>query len=44
MQGVTDYVWYNYRIFLLFWLVVGLGVAHIYTAKNTDEESEVFYY
>ncbi len=26
-QGMTDYVWYNYRIFLMFWLVVGLTSA-----------------
>ena len=44
IQGMTDYVWYNYRIFLLFWLIVGLGVAHIYTSKSTDEESLQFYY
>ncbi len=39
VQGMTDYVWYNYRIFLLFWMLAGLGVAHVYAAKNTDEES-----
>jgi|LSQX01.3.fsa_nt_gb O-antigen ligase len=26
-QGMTDYVWYNYRIFLLFWMLAGLTVA-----------------
>jgi O-antigen ligase len=26
-QGMTDYVWYNYRIFLLFWLLLGLASA-----------------
>lgn len=44
IQGLTDYVFYNYRIFLLFWLILGLGVAHIYTSKNTDEESMQYYY
>lgn len=44
VQGMTDYVWYNYRIFLLFWMVVGLGIAHIFTAKNTTEESNEFRY
>ncbi len=39
VQGLTDYVWYNYRIFLLFWLLMGLGLAHIKTAKSTEEES-----
>lgn len=26
-QGMTDYIWYNYRVFLMFWLLIGLGVA-----------------
>ena len=26
-QGFTDYIWYNYRVFLMFWLMLGLGVA-----------------
>ena len=44
IQGLTDYVWYNYRIFLLFWIIIGLGIAHIYTAKNTEEESDRIYF
>lgn len=44
IQGLTDYVWYNYRIFLLFWLIAGLAVAHIHTAKQTEEESLPIYY
>jgi hypothetical protein len=43
IQGMTDYVWYNNRIFLLFWMIVGLGIAHIYTSKGTDEESLDYY-
>ncbi len=34
IQGLTDYSWYNYRVFLLFWLVLGLGVSF---AKNGRE-------
>ncbi len=30
-QGMTDYVWYNYRVFFAFWLVCGLTSA---MAKN----------
>lgn len=44
IQGMTDYVWYNYRLFLLFWMMAGLGIAHIFTAKSTAEESSQFYY
>ena len=27
LQGMTDYVWYNYRIYAMFWLLVGLTSA-----------------
>jgi hypothetical protein len=29
MMGVTDHVFYNYRIFLTFWLLMGVAVAQI---------------
>lgn len=29
VQGLTDYSWYNYRLFLAFWLVLGLASAYI---------------
>jgi len=44
IQGMTDYVWYNYRIFLLFWMIVGLGVAHVCAAKTTEEEMDTIYF
>lgn len=27
VHGMTDYVWYNYRVFLMFWLIIGLSCA-----------------
>jgi O-antigen ligase len=27
LQGLTDYIWYNYRVYLIFWLLIGLTVA-----------------
>lgn len=27
LQGMTDYVWYNYRVFFIFWLVFGICSA-----------------
>ena len=44
IQGLTDYIWYNYRIFLLFWMIAGLGVAHVCAAKNTEEEMDDIYF
>ncbi len=27
LQGMFDYVWYNYRVFLIFWIFIGIGIA-----------------
>lgn len=27
VQSIFDYTWYNYRVYFLFWIVVGLGFA-----------------
>lgn len=41
---MTDYVWYNYRIFLMFWITVGLSVGAVLMSKNAlDESSEEFF-
>lgn len=34
MQGMTDYVWYNYRVFGMFWTVMGLCVAALRCAED----------
>ena len=47
VQGMTDYVWYNYRIFLVFWLVAGLTVAvkRSSQAVSTDDRyDELLFY
>lgn len=40
-QGLTDYIWYNYRVFFMFWLVLGLGSAIRKTLDSTAK-TEVF--
>ena len=40
-QGMTDYIWYNYRVFLMFWLLIGLGAAIRKTLDTTAPE-EIF--
>ncbi|MHC1695074.1 MAG: O-antigen ligase family protein [Eubacteriales bacterium] len=27
VQGMTDYIWYNYRVFFMFWIIAALCVA-----------------
>ncbi|MBE6701012.1 MAG: hypothetical protein E7582_03890 [Ruminococcaceae bacterium] len=34
VQGLTDYVWYNYRVYAFFWMIVAMLVATIKSGKN----------
>lgn len=34
VQGLTDYVWYNYRVFFIFWVMAGIIIA----ARRADEK------
>jgi putative inorganic carbon (HCO3(-)) transporter len=43
LMGMTDHIFYNYRIFLLFWLVVGIAVAQIRIGR-TEAAREAPYY
>ncbi|MBE6542305.1 MAG: hypothetical protein E7672_07655 [Ruminococcaceae bacterium] len=36
-QGMTDYIWYNNRLFLMFWLVCGLTVGYIKCGRSFIE-------
>lgn len=36
LQGMTDYIWYNYRVFLMFWVVMGLTAAVQRISAETD--------
>lgn len=40
-QGMTDYIWYNYRVFLMFWMMLGLGAAVRKTLASTAP-SEIY--
>ncbi len=42
VQGLTDYVWYNYRIFLLFWLFTGLIVSAVETFDETENNRPIY--
>lgn len=36
LQGMFDYAWYNYRVFAIFWMVIGLGIASRRCACDED--------
>ena len=39
-QGMTDYIWYNYRVFLMFWIVIGLTAALGRMIRREPKEAE----
>jgi len=40
-QGMTDYIWYNYRVYLMFWLMIGLAAASRRVLAATAGEEEL---
>lgn len=43
-QGMTDYIWYNYRLYLMFWLVCGLASAYIRNGRAmVENENDIQY-
>ncbi len=45
VQGMTDYIWYNYRVFFIFWIMIGLVCAarridYVIRKKHEKEHSE----
>ena len=42
-MGLTDHVFYNYRIFLLFWLLMGVVVAQIRVGRAEMTRTEPLY-
>lgn len=41
VQGMTDYAWYNYRLYLMFWLVCGLASAYVRSGSQQIRTSYV---
>lgn len=40
VQGMFDNCFYNYRVFLIFWFTLALGISAVYIAKNEKKERE----
>ena len=34
VMGVFDYIWYNYRVFYIFWIVMAIGCAFVRIGNN----------
>ena len=42
VQGLTDYTWYNYRVYLMFWLAAGLSAAYVRSGRAEIERLRGF--
>ncbi len=42
VQGMTDYIWYNYRVFFIFWIVIGIVSAARRIDKAARAKKVVF--
>jgi len=42
VQGFTDYTWYNYRVYLMFWLMCGLSAAYVRCGRAEMERLRGF--
>lgn len=40
VQGTTDYTWYNYRVYLMFWIVFALAMAAMSASKDSLPEND----
>lgn len=40
MQGLTDHVWYNYRVFLMFWVVLSIVSVTVDLAEREDKRTD----
>ena len=40
LQGMTDNIWFNYRVMAFFWLILALGAALFGTIKSGGNENE----
>ena len=38
-QGLTDYVWYNYKILMIYWIIIALAICgvNLMSKSSVDE-------
>ena len=42
VMGLFDYIWYNYRIFFMFWAIMGISIAAIRFGNRESEKKNYF--
>jgi O-antigen ligase len=41
IMGMFDYIWFNYRIFFLFWIVIAISSSYYRVKENEDARKEI---
>ncbi len=41
VQGMFDNCFYNYRVFLIFWFILALGISAVYIAKDEKKKNDL---
>ena len=42
VQSLTDYSWYNYRVYLFFWVMLGFAMAVLNLCKENDRRKFIY--
>ena len=42
VQSFTDYTWYNYRVYLFFWIMLGFAMAVLNLCKDNDRRKYIY--
>ncbi len=42
VQSFTDYTWYNYRVYLFFWVILGFAMAVLNLCKENDRRKYIY--
>ena len=37
-QGLTDYVWYNYKILMIYWIIIALAICGVNLMPKSFED------
>ena len=40
LQGITDHLWFDYKIVLFFWCFIGLGMAAVRVGMKMNEREK----
>ena len=42
VHGMVDYIWYNYRVFFMFWVIVAIICSYYKICRSNNEDPNLF--